>query len=466
MLVLHVVLHIVVLCIAMTMGWHYGTRIHSFPNDKNTASSAISLSFDLQTVHSMADSWLQRSVPGSSHPQQQSSYSCGTSKQHDTLPPRWLLPPSPHTESAAAAKDPKTASYYWDLPPSLSNFFVGGIARVNRNDFVKIFGGGIPTPPVYKDEDALLIYDSERSMPARQQQQQQQQRRRSLDHSESLVEATEHCQLMRVVTVPVNPVPAEDVCTVIHAVKAEPHFFIHNWVQEEQRQHDGSLRYRAVSRYHPSSTLKSSTDQYKRRINMSEPPKPVSVREANAYLQAFLSIQTNVLQALTPLVQQVAIEKPKTTTTTASTTTTSSRTSWITHRIVVVMTCNWSHAELLHNYVCAAKAIGMDQGQLARILIVSIDAQTHTLAQSLGLTSFYYPGLFALDETTTTTSSTAYGTREYGRIMMAKVVSVYLINQLGYDVFFQDVGTWFLVVKLFKNQMFLVAAFSSCTVFI
>ena len=79
---------------------------------------------------------------------------------------------------------------------------------------------------------------------------------------------------------------------------------------------------------------------------------------------------------------------------------------------------------------------------LSRVLLFATDAKTKNLAQNtLGLTTFYNPVIFSSIPTGGGSSNNMgkFGDKNFGRIMLAKVYCVHLVNDLGYDVLFQDV---------------------------
>jgi hypothetical protein len=100
---------------------------------------------------------------------------------------------------------------------------------------------------------------------------------------------------------------------------------------------------------------------------------------------------------------------------------------------IIVLVCNFGHAELFLNFVCVANANGVD---LSKILMFATDPETHELATSLGIASFHDARIFA---SIPRTASTWYGNDHYAKIMMSKVYCVHMISQLGYNLLFQDV---------------------------
>jgi len=105
---------------------------------------------------------------------------------------------------------------------------------------------------------------------------------------------------------------------------------------------------------------------------------------------------------------------------------------------VVVMTSNMGQSTLLVNFVCKAKADGID---LRNVLVFATDIQTKDIAEGLGLSVFYDEKIFA---DMPQEEADHYGDKAFTAMMFAKVACVQLVNYLGYDVLFQDVDiVWY-----------------------
>ena len=99
----------------------------------------------------------------------------------------------------------------------------------------------------------------------------------------------------------------------------------------------------------------------------------------------------------------------------------------------IVMVCNKGQSQLLHNFVCNARAKGLD---VSRVVMFATDQYTYKLCKELGIAAFYDEGIFGeMPET----AARRYGDRAFAKMMMAKVFCVHLVISLGYDVLFQDV---------------------------
>jgi len=103
------------------------------------------------------------------------------------------------------------------------------------------------------------------------------------------------------------------------------------------------------------------------------------------------------------------------------------------HNTVIVSTVNQGQSELLANFVCSSRARGFDIGNL---LVFPTDAPSRDLAEGLGVATYYAEKLMAF---VPAEESARYGDSLFGKIMLAKVVCVHLVSELGYDLLFQDV---------------------------
>jgi len=107
-------------------------------------------------------------------------------------------------------------------------------------------------------------------------------------------------------------------------------------------------------------------------------------------------------------------------------------------KTVVVLVVNFGQSELLFNFVCNARARGLD---LSKILVFATDKDAGELAKSLELAVFDVGDAFG---TMPTKAASTYGDRTFQHMMFSKVYCVHLINAMGYDVLFQDVDViWY-----------------------
>jgi Nucleotide-diphospho-sugar transferase len=176
-------------------------------------------------------------------------------------------------------------------------------------------------------------------------------------------------------------------------------------------------------------------------LRLQTPPKPVVVRQAWQALQSYLSVYQDAVQQLRPMVEHIVAAQHETT---KNANNDQSHQSPRRRPGLIVMVCNYGHVELLINFYCAARAIGMD---LSRVLLFATDVETLQVArQQLGGDNsndfykkniFYHEGLFS---NIPTDAATTYGSLDYGAIMMAKVYVAHLLTLVGeYDFLFHDV---------------------------
>jgi hypothetical protein len=105
---------------------------------------------------------------------------------------------------------------------------------------------------------------------------------------------------------------------------------------------------------------------------------------------------------------------------------------------VIVLTCNLGQSELLLNFACSARARGLD---LKSVVVFPTDIETKELAEGMGLATFYEEKLMA---SIPKEEAARYGDRVFSDVMFAKVLCVQLVNELGYDLLFQDVDVvWY-----------------------
>jgi Nucleotide-diphospho-sugar transferase len=302
-------------------------------------------------------------------------------------------------EDAAAADAPPVRP--WILPEEVQDF-IGGIARVNRQSFLKTFDDGLPSEDdTPGNQEVLVFYDSKGSLPNSFKE--------NMQPFETASEAMENCRYMRVMSV--SPDRDDPVCLAIQGNNAEPHYFVHKWLQNPA---DGT--YHQVSRY--QTTLdKSNVQAFKKQAIMAEPPKPVIVNAANRILQQYLTNFNAVTEALKKVLAEVAKDNT-----------------------VVAVVCSAGHVDLLRNFVCAAR---QRNALPDNMVVVSMDEDTHNVVSNeLKLTSFYHPLLFAPIQAQMASlgdEAAEYGSGEYAHVMLAKLFVPHLITDAGYNLLFHDV---------------------------
>jgi hypothetical protein len=282
------------------------------------------------------------------------------------------------------------------FPEGLQGLFVGA-GRVTRDDFAASLDLGIPVP-VVDNQQVLLLYMSPNSLPVSQDTSS-----RTGIPLYSVADATANCHTLKVVLTATdnNKGNSDGICLAIMGQHNSHH--VHTWTRKKSYNNK------------PKALLRPSSLIY-------NPPKPVSIRAGQTVMTNYFSVVDQVLVDLQPVVQKVAEHESRSSTSIVSTA-----------GKVLVMVCNWGHTELLMNFVCAARAVGMNTGN---ILLFATDPETVQLAESLGLAAFYDARIFA---SIPVEAAKSYGTMDYAAIMMSKVFCVHLVNLAGYDLLFQDV---------------------------
>lgn len=184
--------------------------------------------------------------------------------------------------------------------------------------------------------------------------------------------------------------------TCLAIVAQRESYYINKWIR------DGSLEkpFQFASRF----DFPSDHTCFSKNV-----PSKEQIDASSEVLVPYLTHLDAALQRLKPLADQVANagQNPSTKGT------------------IIVMVCNFGHAELFINYICAARAVGMDTSQ---ILLFATDEETYDIARGLGIAAFHDEKIF---ESIPKTASAIYGDRQYGKIMMSKVYCVHLVVELG-----------------------------------
>jgi Nucleotide-diphospho-sugar transferase len=287
------------------------------------------------------------------------------------------------------------------FPDTMEKMFAGS-ATVPREDFIRQYDIGVPwDEPIRGAKDVLLLYSS-LGLPK--------------DHVErggvtgmvaykSAQEATSNCTTLKVVlTEPKQPnvclaiVPQWDSFNVHHFMRLKPD----NDVSMDPYI-DMKYPFRYVSRRDEVSGKGIKTSP--------QFPEGYQTRRYWTMLIDYLQKLEATTARLKPLAAKAAGKD----------------------NTVIVMVCNFGQSELLFNFVCSARARGLD---LSSVLLFATDDDTTALAQSLGLAVFDVGDAFG---TMPKTAAKSYGDRSFREMMLSKVYCVHLINALGYDLLFQDV---------------------------
>ena len=274
-----------------------------------------------------------------------------------------------------------------------------GISKIERQDYDGNFDYGTPSD---SQTPVLLIHHSRGTLPSNPGK-----AKALLTYivPMSAADATKNCDFMHVVTL---PTANERMCTAIVQN-------YENWnVQKWMRQHSSggglasSEPLRVISRGVNSKGLRPF-----------KVPEEDNIRKHWKMLENYFSNFEDISAELKVIAEKVAIKNT-----------------------VIVMTCNMGQSELLMNFVCNAKAKGLD---VSNVLVFPTDQETKDLAEGLGLATFHDKNNFG---ELPTGGARHYMDRAFVAMMFAKVVCVQMVNFLGYDVLFQDVD-----VVWYKNPL-------------
>lgn len=90
--------------------------------------------------------------------------------------------------------------------------------------------------------------------------------------------------------------------------------------------------------------------------------------------------------------------------------------------------------------ICNANSKGLSD-LLNKIILFATDPETHMLATSMGLHSYYSERIFS---NMPKEAAKEYADDTFRLMMFAKVYCVHIVSQLGYDFLFQDVDViWY-----------------------
>jgi hypothetical protein len=297
------------------------------------------------------------------------------------------------------------------LPPfsqSLSHF-VKGLVRVNKGDLMQTYDLGVPIDADTEKLDALILYTKYNALPSDTNV------HKAAQHEDptqplpflSATAATENCDVMNVVLLGNN----HRECFALVGSQYQS-----NHIQRWMRRADVPMHPACCGARINSSLPLILSSRGLALHGMSEfiPPLESDIKKHQARLLTYLTEIDGIKKRLRQTLVNV---KGKT---------------------VIVMTCNRGQSELLMNFACSARARGLD---LQSVVVFPTDMETKELAEGIGLTAFYEETIMA---TIPKEESQLYGDYNFADVMFAKVLCVQLVNELGYDLLFQDVDVvWF-----------------------
>jgi hypothetical protein len=294
------------------------------------------------------------------------------------------------------------------VPPTLTKLIVGATS-VNYTEFVSSFALGAPLQGVSNPDDAKTTFGGSRVLILHHAP----SSHSTLDPigvaSDPLRTAMENCREVKQVVVHLGKRNERSRGTCVALVGHTESYHLNKWINDTDAM-DGehtlihTNKYQFLPEYGTMSGLLSST--------------PVS-DDVNVFLEVargFMGAVDDAMIQLQPLSDKVAAaghESVKGT--------------------IVVMVSNAGHAELLVNFVCSARANGVD---LSKVLMFATDADVHKIALSLGLASFFNEAIF---RSIPQRAAAIYGDETYARIMLSKSFVTFLAIRTGHDFIFQDV---------------------------
>ncbi len=221
-----------------------------------------------------------------------------------------------------------------------------GMAYVSKKEFMDTYDFGSPIEsPLSKD--VLLLYTS-RGIPTDISEEQKLGITTSSadpPRFDSPAEATNNCHVMHVATI---PTPDTDKNTCFAIVQNYHNQFTQKWMRKN---------------HNPKNELEYVNRGHTEKLRVHRPPDTNHVTKHWETLRTYLNNIDDVLKELKPIAESVAKDNT-----------------------IIVLTCNMGQSELLLNFVCNAKAKGLDVGN---ILVFPTDEETKELAEGLGLTTFH-----------------------------------------------------------------------------
>ncbi len=290
------------------------------------------------------------------------------------------------------------------FPRSSKQMFVD-FATVPRDDFNKLIDIGVPLDDTIKGaEDVLVLYTRGTGMPTGM----------GWKHDKRNIPAQtalENCHEVKVVLEgPSEKFKKHDRCIAI--LPQWESYSVHKWMRIPPKNNTSELT--ADLKYPLQSVQR--TRQHDGSGSAAMVPNEQKINESNELLVHYLHQKQRVQRSLKMFLRGV-LE-------------TSNNPSL---NALVVMTCNQGQSELLSNFVCNAKAKGLD---LSHVVVFATDEYTANLCKDLGVHAWYDARIYA---DTPQGSAERYGDPIFAKMMMAKVYCLHLAMMYGCDILFQDV---------------------------
>ncbi len=298
-------------------------------------------------------------------------------------------PTAKHGEAEEPQSRERSSSGIFAHQPK--NSLIGGIGTIDRNEFLSTFDYGTPNDG---DKDVLIFYHSKHALPGLQSD--ASQFGSHIVPLQNAKEAVASCDFLNVFTVPKY---SGRVCSAM--VHNFENWHSQKWmrVAPEGTEMDIRQPLRVVNR--------GRNEKGRRFFKVPDAPR---IAQHWENLQRYFQNFDSVIEELKPIAEKMAVKNT-----------------------IIVMTCNMGQSELLMNFVCNAKAKGLD---VSNVLVFPTDQETKDLAEGLGLSTFHDERNFGhLPKG----EARHYADKTFTAMMFAKVSCVQMINHLGYDLLFQDV---------------------------
>jgi len=311
------------------------------------------------------------------------------------------LPMEPNNNEPTTAESQRkqsTGSGSKLFSKSISHY-AQGLVRVSKSDLMSTFDFGVPINQDSEGMDALILYNKQSALPSDQNIA---EAARYKDPTKPLpllsaTTATENCDTMNVVLMN-NPGSTRQCFALVGGQYQSYH--IQRWMRRSEE--SGPIT--------PNMPLILTSRAYSSNGRQSfVPPKDHQVKQHQERLLTYLTEAPSIKERLRQILEKMN------------------------QKTVVVLTCNLGQSELLLNFSCSARARGFD---LSNVLVFPTDEETKELAEGIGLVVFYEEKLMA---SIPKQEAATYGDNVFSNVMFAKVLCVQLVNELGYDLLFQDV---------------------------
>lgn len=276
--------------------------------------------------------------------------------------------------------------------------FAKGLVRVSKDDLMQTFDFGVPPNPNAENFDALILYNKKQALPSDENVAKQ---ARYEDPTKPLPiisakAATENCDVMNVVLID-NPGDTRQCYALVGGQYQSYH--VQHWMRRPDFY--GKLDAR--------ESLKLTSRAWTAGGKQEFPaPQEKDVKNHQKNLRTYLNEADNIKSRLNLLLKKMN------------------------EKTVIVLTCNHGQSELLMNFACSARTRGFD---LKNVLVFPTDMETKELADGMGFSTFYEEKLMA---SIPKKEANIYGDNIFTSVMFAKVLCVQLVNELGYDLLFQD----------------------------